>query len=141
MDVASELAEKILHIDERILSVALVDMRGNTVLSTSKYRFQNQFTVDNKQTDRTDHGLMIRAAYGMIDNCAKTFGKIQTFVSLHENTKIIVLPVTKFGLLLVVVVLPSASAEYLSSKVNSLLGEHSDLPDPMTTARSSPLER
>jgi len=57
----------------------------------------------------------------MLEQFAKIFGKVQTFVSLHEKVKLVVIPMTEINCLLVLTVLPSANTEYIASKINLLM--------------------
>ena len=53
-------------------------------------------------------------------NCRMVW-KVQTFVSLHEKVKLVVIPMTETNCLLVLTVLPSANTEYIASKINLLM--------------------
>jgi len=57
----------------------------------------------------------------MLEQFAKIFGKVQTFVSLHDKVKLVVMPMTEINCLLVLTVLPSANTEYITSKINLLV--------------------
>ena len=110
------LVEKLLELDECILSVMLVNMNGQIVDYKSKYH------IPHKAVTTMDHdGMWIRAAYAMLDQCTKNFGKIQAFVSLHEKAKLLALPVPNINALLLLTVIPSANTEYITSKVESLM--------------------
>ncbi|MDQ5870556.1 MAG: hypothetical protein M3530_12645, partial [Thermoproteota archaeon] len=83
------IAGKLLQIDESILSVAVVDMKGQTVSRKSRYHISNAFVSDNA---KTDCNIWIRAAFAMVEQCAKSFGKVETFVSVYEKIKVMVVP-------------------------------------------------
>ena len=51
---------KLLQIDESILSVAIVDMKGQTVSRKSRYHISNAFVSD---TTKTDCNIWIRARF------------------------------------------------------------------------------
>ena len=78
---------KLLQIDESILSVAIVDMKGQTVSRKSRYHISNAFVSDNA---KSDCNIWIRAAFAMVEQCAKSFGKVETFVSVYEKIKVMV---------------------------------------------------
>jgi hypothetical protein len=112
--------DKLLELDESILSVAVVNMKGQIVCYKSKYQIPNKF-ISNKNHTGTDFGIWIRGAYAMFEQCAKNFGKVQTFVSLYEDVNLLVLPMNEINSLLVLTVLPSASIEYITAKISLLM--------------------
>lgn len=112
--------DKLLAPYESILSVTVVNMKGQIACYKSKYQIPNKF-ISNKNHNGTDFGIWIRAAYAMFEQCAKNFGKVQTFVSLYENVNLLVLPMKEINSLLVLTVLPSASTEYITAKISLLM--------------------
>lgn len=123
MDAANKILENLLLVDDSILSVAMVDMNGHTVSSKSKYHINNGF-VSNQRED--DYGVWIRATFAMIGQCAKTFGKVDTFVSFHQKVKLMVIPMSEMNALLVLIVPRSTSAEYIISKISELVISYKD---------------
>lgn len=118
MDAVNKILENLLLVDDSILSVAMVDMNGHTVSSKSKYHINNGF-VSNQRED--DYGIWIRATFAMIGQCAKTFGKVDTFVSFHQKVKLLVIPMSEINALIVFIVPRSTSAEYIISKISELV--------------------
>lgn len=118
MDAVNKILENLLLVDDSILSVAMVDMNGQTVSSKSKYHINNGF-VSNQRED--DYGVWIRATFAMIGQCAKTFGKVDTFVSFHQKVKLLVIPMSEMNALIVLIVHRSTSAEYIISKISELV--------------------
>ncbi len=118
MDAVNKILENLLLVDDSILSVAMVDMNGHTVSSKSKYHINNGF-VSNQRED--DYGVWIRATFAMIGQCAKTFGKVDTFVSFHQKVKLMVIPMSEMNALIVLIVPRSTSAEYIISKISELV--------------------
>jgi len=118
MDAVNKILENLLLVDDSILSVAMVDMNGHTVSSKSKYHINNGF-VSNQRED--DYGIWIRATFAMIGQCAKTFGKVDTFVSFHQKVKLLVIPMSEMNALIVFIVPRSTSAEYIISKISELV--------------------
>ena len=119
------IAGKFLKIDKRILSVAVVDMKGQTVSRKSKYHISNEFVFANG----TDGNIWVRVAFAMVEQCAKSFGKVETFVSVYEKIKVTVVPLMPINSLVVVTMLPSVSVEYIMRKINLIINyfrpEHS----------------
>jgi hypothetical protein len=97
-------------------------MQGQIVRCKSKYHIHNHLTSTESDSNcGSNYGLWVRATYAMLEQFAKIFGKVQTFVSLHEKVKLVVLPMTETNCLLVLTVLPSANTEYIASKINLLV--------------------
>jgi hypothetical protein len=112
------IAGKLLQIDESILSVAIVDMKGQTLSRKSRYHIKNEFVSDN---GKTDCNIWVRAAFAMIEQCVKSFGKVETFVSVYEKTKVMVVPLTPINSLVVLTMLPSVSVDYVIRKINLIV--------------------
>lgn len=96
-------------------------MQGQIVRYKSKYHIHNGLSIESDSINGINYGVWVRATYAMIEQFAKTFGNVQTFVSLHEKVKLIVLPMIEMNCLLVLTVLPSANTEYITSKINLLM--------------------
>ena len=109
---------KLLQIDESILSVAIVDRKGQTVSRKSRYHISNAFVSDNA---RTDCNIWTRAAFAMVEQCAKSFGKVETFVSVYEKIKVMVVPLMSSDSLVVLTMFPSVSVEYIIRKINLIV--------------------
>ena len=114
--------EGLLELDESILSTTIVNMQGQIVRYKSKYHIYSGLTsLESDNNNGTNYGVWVRATYAMLEQFAKTFGKVQTFVSLHEKVKLLVLPMTETNCLLVLTVLPSANTEYIAGKINLVM--------------------
>ncbi len=114
--------EGLLELDESILSTTIVNMQGQIVRYKSKYHIHSGLTsLESDSNNGTNYGVWVRATYAMLEQFAKTFGKVQTFVSLHEKVKLVVIPMIETNCFLVLTVLPSANTEYIASKINLLL--------------------
>lgn len=114
--------DQLLTLDESILSTTIVNMQGQIVRYKSKYHIHNCLTsMESDSNCGSNYGVWVRATYAMLEQFAKIFGKVQTFVSLHEKVKLVVIPMTEINCLLVLTVLPSANTEYIASKINLLM--------------------
>jgi hypothetical protein len=123
--VLNTIFDQLLALDESILSTTIVNMQGQIVRYKSKYHIHNGLTSTKSDSiNGINYGVWVRATYAMIEQFAKTFGKVQTFVSLHEKVKLVVLPMIETNCLLVLTVLPSANTEYIASKINLLMIRH-----------------
>ena len=57
----------------------------------------------------------------MVEQCAKSFGKVETFVSVYEKIKVMVVPLMPINSLVVLTMLPSVSVEYILRKINLIV--------------------
>jgi hypothetical protein len=135
----NSIAGKILEIDESILSVAVVDMRGQIVSSKSRYHISNQFVSNYAKTDCS---IWARAAFAMTEQCVNDFGKVETFVSTYEKMKVMVVPLASIDSLVVLTMLPSVSVEYVMRKLSALIDlciheKHSDKEYDIASGRQS----
>lgn len=97
-------------------------MQGQIVRYKSKFHINNCLSfIESNSNCGSNYGVWVRATYAMLEQFAKIFGKVQTFVSLHEKVKLVVMPMTEINCLLVLTVLPSANTEYIASKINLLV--------------------
>ena len=94
METLATIVERLLQMDEGILSVAFVNLEGHTLLSKSKYSIKIGFTSNN---GKNDCGIWIRAAFAMVEQCSNTLGNVTTFVSIHKKGKLLVIPLIEMG--------------------------------------------
>jgi len=114
-----------LALDESILSTTIVNMQGQVVRYRSKFHIRNSLSsIESASNFGSNYGILVRATYEMLEQFAKIFGKVQTFVSIHDKVKLVVMPMTEINCLLVLTVLPSANTEYIVSKINLLVSGH-----------------
>jgi len=114
-----------LALDESILSTTIVNMQGQIVRYRSKFHIHNSLSsIESDGNFGSNYGILVRATYEMLGQFAKIFGKVQTFVSLHDKVKLVVMPMSDLNCLLVLTVLPSANTEYIASKINLLVAGH-----------------
>jgi hypothetical protein len=118
METLATIVERLLQMDEGILSVAFVSLEGRTLLSKSKYSIKIGFTSKN---GKNDFGIWIRAAFAMVEQCSNTLGNVTTFVSIHEKGKLMVIPLIEMEVLILLLLLPSTRTEYIIRKISTFL--------------------
>lgn len=107
-----------MHVDEGILSVAFVNFNGQIISSKSKYHIEIGLDSDNLT------GLWMRAAFAMAEKCSNAFGRVDTFVISYEKVKLAIWPQDDIRMLILLVLLPSTSIEYVRDKLSSFLACH-----------------
>ena len=118
METLATIVVRLLQMDEGILSVAFVNLEGQTLLSKSKYSIKIGFTSNN---GKNDCGIWIRAAFAMVEQCSNTLGNVTTFVSIHEKGKLMVIPLIEMRVLILLLLLPSTRTEYIIRKISTFL--------------------
>jgi hypothetical protein len=124
MEALDTMMGRLLMMDEGILSVAFVNFKGQTLVSKSKYSVKTGFTSDNVYSDC---GIWLRGALALLEQCSKTLGDISTFVSFYEKGKLVAIRQNEIGGLIVLLLLPSTSIEYLISKINIFVTSYKEL--------------
>jgi hypothetical protein len=114
--------QEAIGMDESILSVAIVNSRGSTLASKSKFGAKDVFAVKNGNF-QSDLGLWIRAAIEMIRPFDKHFGKCSTLSAFYEDVKVMILPVLPMNNYVVLVCLRSANAELILCKFHEVFSQ------------------
>jgi hypothetical protein len=114
--------QEAIGMDESILTVAIVDSRGSTLTSKSKFGAKDIFAVKNGNF-QGDLGIWIRAAIEMIRPFDKHFGKYSTLSAFYEDVKVIILPVLPMNNYVVLVCLRSANAELIRCKFHEVFSQ------------------
>lgn len=106
------------NLDDTIVESAILDSIGRVIGANVKVtRF-----ADKKNTDFNDtHGAMLALVYGIMNNLESIAGKTLSVTSIHEKYKLILIPESSLGVLLVVRTLKSTDALYLTERIRSLL--------------------
>jgi hypothetical protein len=113
MSVTSRSAETIVHVVlstyEEILGVSIMNMKGNILASNSKEAFREAFKITE---DRANHGgALAVATLNVVNETRNVFGRAKAIITIHENCKLMLLPVPSFQLLVGLVLERSVNAE------------------------------
>ncbi len=113
MSVTSRNAETIVHAVlssyEEILGVSIMNMKGNILASDSKEVFREAFKITE---DRANYGgALAVATLNVVNETRNVFGRAKAIITIHENCKLMLLPVPSFQLLVGLVLEHSVNAE------------------------------
>jgi hypothetical protein len=111
-----------IGMDESILAVAIVNSRGSTIASKSKFGAKDVFAVKSGNF-QGDLGIWIRAAIEMIRPFDKHFGRFSTLAAFYEDVKVMILPVPQMNIYFVLVCLRSANAELILCKFHEVFSQ------------------
>ena len=106
---AERIADDILSTYDEILGISIMDMRGNILAANSTEAFREAFAVSR---DRAKYGGAVAVAVlGLVNNIRTIFGAAKAIITIHENCKLMLLPVPSFQLLVGLVLMKSVNAE------------------------------
>jgi hypothetical protein len=94
---AETISDDILSSSEEILGISIMDMSGNILSANSKGSFKEAFTVSQ---DRAKYGgTLAVAALTVVNKTRNVFGPPKAIITIHEDCKLMLLPVPPYQLL------------------------------------------
>ena len=120
--VLKDRTQEILRMDDSILSVAIVDSTGRTLVSQSKYGVKDTF-APKRTSEHDDFGVWTRASIEMIKPFKKHFGTSDALAVFYEDVKVLIVPLPPMNIHFVIVCLRSANAELIMYKFHEALAD------------------
>jgi hypothetical protein len=119
--VAQRIAYNILSMNQEILSISIMDTKGNILAATSKDSFKEAFGV-TRNGDKYG-GTLAVAALAVANEIKDTFKEAQAIISIYENCKMMLLPIPSYEILVGFVLQRSVNAEGydFANKIERLL--------------------
>jgi hypothetical protein len=113
MSLTTRSAEIIVHTVlsnyDEILGISIMNMKGNMLAADSKEAFRETFLITE---DRANYGGTLAVeALSVVNETRNVFGRTKAIITIHENCKLMLLPIPSFQLLVGVVLERSANAE------------------------------
>lgn len=113
MSLTTRSAEIIVHTVlsnyDEILGISIMNMKGNMLAADSKEAFRETFLITE---DRANYGGTLAVeALSVVNETRNVFGRTKAIITIHENCKLMLLPIPSFQLLVGVVLESSANAE------------------------------
>jgi hypothetical protein len=106
---AERIAGDVLSIHDEILSISIMDKKGNILAANSKESFKEAF---GEAEDREKYGATLAIGIlTLVNELKDIFGEAQAIFTVHENCKLMLLPVPSFQLLVGLVFQRSVNAE------------------------------
>jgi hypothetical protein len=127
MAIASSNAERIvkdiLSINDEILAISVIDMKGNILAAKSKESFKEAFGVA-RDGDKYGGSLAV-AALNVVNQVRNIVGETQAIITIHKDCKMMLLPLPAFQILVGLVLLRSVNAEdhNIANKIEKLIGD------------------
>ena len=119
-----KIADEILSLNDKILSVSIRDWSGNGLAVKSTDAFRQRFRA-NRLVGSKYTGSLAVAALGVVNEVADVFGKAQAIITLHEDCKLMLLPMPSYQILIGLVFERLAVIEdySLANKIERILVE------------------
>jgi hypothetical protein len=106
---AQRVIEDILSTDGKILAISIMDMRGNILAAKSKESFKEEFEVTQ---DRSKYGGTLAVEIlSLVNQVRNIVGPVKAIITIHENCKLMLVPVSSCQILVGLVVRLSVNAE------------------------------
>jgi hypothetical protein len=107
---AERIADDVLSTNDEILAISIMDMKGNVLAAKSKEAFNESFGVSSQ--DRAKYGgTLAIAALAVVNETRNIFGGVKAIITIHENCKLMLLPIPSFQILVGLVLQRSVNAE------------------------------
>ncbi len=122
---AERIIDDILSSNDEVLGISIMDMRGNILAANSKEVFKEAFTIS---LDRSKYGgTLAVAALTVVNETRNIFGGAKAITTIHENCKLMLLPVPPYQLLVGLVLQRSVNADdKIANKVERLVASTLD---------------
>ena len=108
--VLDDRTQEILRMDDSILSVAIVDTHGRTLVSQRKFGAKDVF-APKRTSEQDDFGAWTRASLEMIKPFKTHFGTCDALAAFYKDVKVLIVPLSSMNIHFVIVCLRSANAE------------------------------
>jgi hypothetical protein len=106
---AERIAGDVLSIHDEILGISIMDKKGNILAANSKESFKEALGVAE---DREKYGATLAIGIlTLVNELKDMYGEAQSIITVHENCKLMLLPVPSFQLLVGLVFQRSVNAE------------------------------
>ena len=122
---AETISDDILSSNDEIVGISIMDMRGNILAANSKESFKEAFAVSR---DRAKYGgTLAVAALAVANETRNIFGAAKAIITIHENCKLMLVPVPTHQLLIGLVLQRSVNTEdKIANKIERLVAHTLD---------------
>ena len=107
--------------DDGILAISIMDIKGSILAAKSKQSFKETFGL---ASDGEKYGgILAIATLSLVNEVKNIFGEAQAIITIHDNCKLMLLPMPSYRLLIGLVLQRSVNAEdgHIANKIERLL--------------------
>ena len=118
---AERISDDILSTNDEILSISIMDMRGNILAAKSKEYFRQVFGI-TVEGDKYG-GTLAVAALAVANEVKDIVGEAQALITIYKDCKMMLLPIPSYEILVGFVLQRSVNAEgyNIANKIERLL--------------------
>ncbi len=118
---AERISDDILSTNDEILSVSIIDMRGNILATKSREYFRQVFGI-TREGDKYG-GTLAVAALAVANEVKDIVGEAQALITIYKDCKMMLLPIPSYEILVGFVLHRSVNAEghNIVNKIERLL--------------------
>lgn len=120
---AERISDDILSTNDEILSISIMDVRGNILAARSKEYFRQVFGV-TRDGDKYS-GTLAVAALAVANEVKDIVGEAQALITTYKDCKMMLLPIPSYEILIGLVLQRSVNAEdyNIAHKIERLLAD------------------
>jgi hypothetical protein len=120
---AERISDDILSNNDEILSISIMDRRGNILAAKSKESFKQAFGV-TREAGKYGGSLAV-AAIGVANEVKEATGEARALVTVYEKCKMLLVPMPSYEILVGLVLQRSVNAEdyNIANKIERLLAD------------------
>ncbi len=121
---AERISDDILSTNDEILSISIMDMRGNILATKSKEYFRQVFGI-TVEGDKYG-GTLAVAALAVANEVKDIVGEAQALITIYKDCKMMLLPIPSYEILVGFVLHRSVNAEdddNISNKIERLVAD------------------
>jgi hypothetical protein len=118
---AERVAENILSSNDGILSISVIDKKGNIIASKSKEYFERTFG-EGQELDKKYGGTLAIAALSVANELKELVGEAKALITIYRDCKMMLLPIPSYEIMVGFVLPSSSNAEdyEITNKIESL---------------------
>lgn len=106
---AERIVNDILSINDDILAISIIDMKGNILAAKSKQSFKEAFGV-TRDGDKYS-GTLAVAVLSLVNQVRNVVGEVQAVITVHKGCKMMLVPIPAYQILVGLVLQHSVNAE------------------------------
>ena len=124
---AERVAGNILSTNDKILSISVIDKKGNIIASKSKENFERTFGK-GQELDKKYGGTLAIAALSVANELKELVGEAKALITIYRDCKMMLLPIPSYEIMVGFVLPSSSNAEdyEITNKIEGLFGDNNN---------------
>ena len=124
---AERVAGNILSTNDKILSISVIDKKGNIIASKSKENFERTFG-EGQDLDKKYGGTLAIAALSVANELKELVGEAKALITIYRDCKMMLLPIPSYEIMVGFVLPSSSNAEdyEITNKIEGLFRDNNN---------------